>query len=170
MQLGISHRITESNGRRPPFVSILSCYQMLRAPFLVLVTCAVFRRPDQPWGPSGFWELYYVASNGFPPTSVVPFVLAIYAMAIGIGLFQMRKWALRVQILAAGGGALMWIRYFAADSILRGTAIASGRSLRPGFERTSAIMLASVEILIIVGLMSSRGEIPGRSGTSPTPP
>ena len=142
---------------RPRIITVIALWQLFRAGLLLTVTCIVLTNPDAKWGPLGFWELVYITSNGGRPSLlVVPFI--IYAFAVGIGLWFLKRWARVALMITSGITALMWLRYLALNWALA-TQLSLFRPLQPGLQQQSVYMLTATDALIFLLLAFHPGVV-----------
>jgi hypothetical protein len=143
---------------RPPAIVGIALWQLVKGALLFGVACITLTNPNLKWGTIGFWELFYIASNGGGRPGLFTFVGSIYAIVVGIGLWHLRNWARRVLMLTSGIVGLMWIKYMALDYVIRASIPSRhGPTLHPGFEQQSVYMLAATDVVVFLLLAFQSG-------------
>lgn len=136
---------------RPPIVTFVAAIQFLRAGVALCIGWAIWAFPN-----SGLDSLmrvkalaYLATHHALAPRTVAPFTMtlsAAYFILTGIGLWNLQKWARNVLLLTSGLTVVVWIRYFALDSLIRNTDI--GNALGPSPISKAALSLITVVILM----------------------
>ena len=132
---------------RPGAVEVLSFYQVAKAALIIPTAAFVICFPNTRWGSEWFWQAMYVASNGGGKPGYVTLLVGIYAALVGLGLWNLKKWARYCLMATSGTTAIRWIRYLALNWAL-GAETLDSRTPKPGFERDSLYMLIATDVFV----------------------
>ena len=136
---------------RPSVVTVIALWQFFRAALLITVACVLIGDPNSRWGSLGFWDLIYVASNGGGRPGLLSLPFAIYSIAVGIGLWFLKRWARVVLMVTSGIATLFWLRYLAFDWTLQESLRrAYSLGLQSGFQRQGVYMLIAADALVFL--------------------
>ncbi len=136
--------------QRPTPVTLIALFQFFRAAILLIVASVIWSYPGQRWGPTAFWVLFYIVSNGGGPPGIFAPFLAAYYVVVGYALLKLRKWARNILVVTSGFVSLMWIRHLLLNEVVKGTSFF--RQLKPGFEQQCVYGLIFVDGMIFLFL------------------
>jgi hypothetical protein len=140
-----------SRGIHPPVVTFVAAVQLFRAAAALCIGLMLWVLPDLHLDSvMGVKGLAYLATHhALPPRSIAPVVMlafAAYFILTGYGLWCLQQWARKALLLTSGATVILWIKYFALDSLIRNTNL--GASLGPSPIDKSALSLITAVILL----------------------
>ncbi len=143
---------------RPHPVTLIASFQFFRAGFLLLVAALVWEYPDvRSWSSLTLWELFYIASSvGGPPGILTP-ILAVYFAAVGLGLWNLQRWARTTVLVTCGIQAAMWLRYLLMAPALDWALDHKSHMPKPGFEQSSIYGLIFLDMVFFCYLAAYPG-------------
>jgi hypothetical protein len=113
---------------RPGGVGLIAGFQLIKGAVLVLTALVLHWNPNEVLSPqSPFYPILYVATRGnvvllnaaVQGSNILPaffFILGSYLSAIGLGLWQIQKWARRTVMFTSGMTLLLWAKATLLDS------------------------------------------------------
>ena len=129
---------------RPGIVELVALYQFAKAALLIFTFALVVYYPSLRWESESFWQAVYVASNGGGKPGYQTLAVGLYAVAVGWGLWNLKKWARYCLMVTSGMTAALWIRYLSLNFALGW----NSRGPKTGFERESVYMLIMVDVIV----------------------
>jgi hypothetical protein len=136
---------------RPGVITFVAAIQILRAAVALCIGLAIWAFPN-----SGLDSLigvkalaYLSAHHELAPRTVAPFTMTLFAAYLaltGCGLWNLKKWARNALLLTSGLTVILWVRYFALDSMIRNSDI--GDALGPSPISKAALSLITIVILL----------------------
>lgn len=140
----------------PEIVTLISLWEFCRMLILMPVFAVLLVHPHTQWTSPYFWRIYFVVSNGGLSVSWMTAVSFVYALVIGVSIWNpvfWARWTLFGTSLYSAGYLVRFLLLFSSTASSLGSVSAAGLD----FLRNASYAMIGLNLVIAIGLVVTPG-------------